>query len=188
MHSFLIYTLVVIIKREGFNVKFGEKIKEIRERRGFSQKEVAEKIGVACSTYSLYESGKREPDVEKIKKIAKALEVSGDDLLDIDISYEPLSLILDSNEISLIEKYRSLDSISKECVNNSLNFEYEQTKKRSSEKADEFNLTEEEQEFLMKFREIKDVDVRVLSRMLNSMYERKDRERSSANHTDGKEA
>ena len=63
--------------------RFNENLKEARLSAGFSQKYVAEVIGVAKSTYSLYESGGREPDVEKIKKLAKLFGVSGDMLLGI---------------------------------------------------------------------------------------------------------
>lgn len=60
---------------------FNENLKEVRIDRGMSQKEVADQIGVAKSTYSLYESGGREPNVQTIKKIADVLGVSADRLL-----------------------------------------------------------------------------------------------------------
>lgn len=60
---------------------FNENLKEARLKKGSSQKDVAENIGVAKSTYSLYESGNREPNVETIKKIADYLDVSADLLL-----------------------------------------------------------------------------------------------------------
>ena len=59
---------------------FNDNLKEARLRSGLSQKEVAENIGVAKSTYSLYESGNREPNVNTIKKIADCLNVSADTL------------------------------------------------------------------------------------------------------------
>ena len=61
--------------------KFFENLKDARISAGLSQKEVAEQLGVAKSSYSLYESGKREPDVDKIKKLAQILGVSSDTLL-----------------------------------------------------------------------------------------------------------
>lgn len=69
---------------------FNENLKEARLRSGISQKDLAENIGVAKSTYSLYESGKREPNVNTIKKIASSLNVSADTLLGID--NEPTTL------------------------------------------------------------------------------------------------
>lgn len=47
---------------------FNENLKEARLKSGLSQKDLSENIGVAKSTYSLYESGKREPNVDTIKK------------------------------------------------------------------------------------------------------------------------
>ena len=69
---------------------FNENLKNARERKGMSQKDVAEEIGVAKSTYSLYESGNREPNVQTIKRIADVLNVSADDLLGL--NDEPLTI------------------------------------------------------------------------------------------------
>lgn len=63
--------------------RFCENLKCAREKKKMSQKEVAESIGVAKSTYSLYESGSREPNVQTIKKISDVLSVSADELLGI---------------------------------------------------------------------------------------------------------
>lgn len=62
---------------------FNENLKRAREQKGMSQKDVSEKIGVAKSTYSLYESGNREPNVHTIKKISDVLDISADELLGI---------------------------------------------------------------------------------------------------------
>lgn len=70
--------------------KFNENLKIARERRNMTQKEVADSIGVAKSTYSLYESGNREPNVQTIKKIADTLKVSADDLLGL--NDQPLTM------------------------------------------------------------------------------------------------
>ncbi|RHS65916.1 XRE family transcriptional regulator [Clostridium sp. AM45-5] len=69
---------------------FNENLKAARERKNMTQKEVADNIGVAKSTYSLYESGNREPNVQTIKKIADTLNVSADDLLGL--SPEPTTI------------------------------------------------------------------------------------------------
>lgn len=69
---------------------FNENLRAARERKNMTQKEVADNIGVAKSTYSLYESGNREPNVQTIKKIADTLNVSADDLLGL--SPEPTTI------------------------------------------------------------------------------------------------
>ncbi len=45
---------------------------------------MAESIGVAQSTYSLYEKGAREPNIDKIIKISSVLGVTSDELLGIE--------------------------------------------------------------------------------------------------------
>lgn len=89
--------------------KFNENLKDAREKRGLSQKEVAESIGVAKSTYSLYESGNREPNVQTIKKISDLLSVSADDLLGIDEDEQTVAAHFDGNEYTQEE----LDEIRK---------------------------------------------------------------------------
>ena len=59
------------------------RIKEYRRARGLTAKQLAERVGVAESTMSLYENGKREPDFETLMRIAAALDASVDALLGI---------------------------------------------------------------------------------------------------------
>ena len=59
------------------------RIKEIRKQLGITARQVAEHINVAESTMSLYESGKREPDIETIVKLAKCLDVTLEYLLGV---------------------------------------------------------------------------------------------------------
>ena len=62
---------------------FHENLKNARINAGMSQADLADRLGVARSTYSLYESGKREPGILKIKALADILGVSGDMLLGV---------------------------------------------------------------------------------------------------------
>ncbi len=78
--------------------KFNENLKEARIKKGLSQKEVADNIGVAKSTYSLYESGNREPNVQTIKKIADFLGISADELLGLSDQPTTLAAHFDGNE------------------------------------------------------------------------------------------
>ena len=54
---------------------FGEKLKALRAEKHYTQKEVAEKIGVSVQTYLSYESGRRKPlrKPENYDKLAEAL-------------------------------------------------------------------------------------------------------------------
>ena len=77
---------------------FNDNLKEARLRSGLSQKEVTENVGVAKSTYSLYESGNREPNVNTIKKIADCLNVSADTLLGLNEEPTTLAAHFDGEE------------------------------------------------------------------------------------------
>lgn len=61
------------------NVEF--RIREAREQAGYSQKELAQIIGVAQNTFHGYESGKHDPKSDLLIKIAKACNVTVDFLL-----------------------------------------------------------------------------------------------------------
>ena len=69
---------------------FNENLRAARERKNITQKDEADNIGVAKSTYSLYESGNREPNVQTIKKLADLLNVSADNLLGL--NQEPTTI------------------------------------------------------------------------------------------------
>lgn len=58
---------------------FKEMLKYLRLRENLSQSELADKLGVAKSTISMYEVGKREPDFETLETIA--------DLFNVDMNF-----------------------------------------------------------------------------------------------------
>lgn len=60
--------------------RFSNNLKEIREERKLSQKEVAEKMGVPVSTYANWEQGRREPSIGDIFSLLKVLEIDANDL------------------------------------------------------------------------------------------------------------
>lgn len=60
---------------------FSVKLKEIRKEHGLTQIDLAKKLGVASGTVGNWESGKREPDYERISQIADLFNVSVDWLL-----------------------------------------------------------------------------------------------------------
>lgn len=58
-------------------VEFGEKLKYLRESRGYGVNQLALKSGVSASQISRFESGERkDPTLETVKKLASALGIS----------------------------------------------------------------------------------------------------------------
>ena len=66
-------------------MSLGQKILELRKRRGFSQEQFGEKINVTRQTISNWELGETSPNPEQLKLISKEFNVSIDELLDNDI-------------------------------------------------------------------------------------------------------
>ncbi len=60
---------------------FSKKIKECREKCGLTQKQMAQALNLERSTYTYYEIGKSQPNLETLKSIAQIFHVSVDDLL-----------------------------------------------------------------------------------------------------------
>lgn len=57
---------------------FSERLKELRLKKGLTQTELGEKVGVKQNTFTNWENGKREPSYEKLEKLADLLDVSLD--------------------------------------------------------------------------------------------------------------
>ena len=57
---------------------FTERLKELRLKKGLTQTELGEKVGVKQNTFTNWEKGKREPSFENLIKLADLLEVSLD--------------------------------------------------------------------------------------------------------------
>ena len=64
--------------KEEKNNLFSVRLKELRLQHGFSQEELAEKIGIKRNSYSDWENGKCKPNYEKLEKIADFFGVSLD--------------------------------------------------------------------------------------------------------------
>lgn len=60
---------------------FTDKLKALRKEKKLTQKELAEQIGIKQNSYSDWETGKNEPNLENIVKLSKILDTSTDELL-----------------------------------------------------------------------------------------------------------
>ena len=63
---------------------FKDNLISMRKMYGYSQDELAEKIGVSRQTLSKYETGESLPDIEKCRLLADVFGVSMDDLTNYD--------------------------------------------------------------------------------------------------------
>ena len=62
---------------------FCKQLKELRTEKELSQKEVAERLGVAVSTYANWEQGRTEPSIYDIFNLLSVFEIDANELFDI---------------------------------------------------------------------------------------------------------
>lgn len=74
----------------------GCRIKEAREKKGYTQEQLAEKLNLSVQHISVIERGVKVPKLETFIKIANELEVNSDFLLSDILS---VSAVLKSNEL-----------------------------------------------------------------------------------------
>ena len=62
-------------------MNLGDRLVILRKKRTWTQDDVAKKIGIARTTYAMYEQGRREPDANSLSKLAELFDVSIDYLI-----------------------------------------------------------------------------------------------------------
>lgn len=88
------------------------KIRALRKIHGMTMKELGNLVGLSESTISLYENGKREPDLETLQHFADIFHVSVDYILGRDVAES--NPPTDSVESQRDEAIRILKSLSDE--------------------------------------------------------------------------
>jgi transcriptional regulator with XRE-family HTH domain len=76
--------------RGGQQMPIGERIKTLRKQTGWSQGELADKVGTDARQISRYENGRITPSLDVAMRIAEALNISLDHLAFDDIPRRPL--------------------------------------------------------------------------------------------------
>ena len=95
-------------------MKLNEKIKRFRKEKGMSQAEMADMTGVHKAHFSRIERGKVQPSIELLKRIAKALDVTTDYLLNEEVDdFTPVRV----QDKTLVEKVKLIDTLDTEEKN-----------------------------------------------------------------------
>lgn len=85
---------------------FGLRLRQLRKGNKLTQTQLANALGLAFSTISMYERGVREPDFETLEAIADYFNVTMDYLHGKDSSVEKKGIT--QNELSLSPEQRAL--------------------------------------------------------------------------------
>ena len=62
-------------------MEYLKKFRELRDKHGWKQQEVADFLGVARATYTMYETGKRKIDIETFVKLCNLYHVTPNEML-----------------------------------------------------------------------------------------------------------
>ena len=85
-------------------VNMGEKLRILRTEKNLTQKQIADRIGLAISAVSSYESGTRYPSYDVLVKLAYIFHVSTDYLLGMTDKRSIDVTGLDAHEVELISQ------------------------------------------------------------------------------------
>lgn len=98
----------------------GEKIRAARMARGLTQVQLAKMIGEKSGTViNNWECANSRPAIDKVANICQALHITPDFLFSITSEYPSI------DEMTMVRKYRTLDSFGKTAVDSVLNIEYD---------------------------------------------------------------
>jgi transcriptional regulator with XRE-family HTH domain len=87
------------------NEEIGDRLREFRKRRGFTQEQLAEKVGVTFQQIQQYENGSSRLNSDRLQQIGIALEIPVGSLFD-----DSDERALTDDEMKLVKGYRSLSS------------------------------------------------------------------------------
>ena len=72
---------LVFCKTISMDKIFCDNLKSVRNESGYTQKQIAEKLGVVESCYANWEQGRTEPNISTLRKLSEIFGVSVDELL-----------------------------------------------------------------------------------------------------------
>ena len=90
-------------------VRFGERIKQLRREQGYSQNEFADAAGITQAYLSRMERGIANPQLDNIKKVAECLGISLADLFAFDVEgFDSVTLRPEEKTQRLLSALQSL--------------------------------------------------------------------------------
>ncbi|GGE47996.1 hypothetical protein GCM10011391_28480 [Pullulanibacillus camelliae] len=113
-------------------MSLGKRLKREREKKNWSQKYVADKLGITNTVLSNYERDYRDPDTDTLKKISDLYDVSTDYLLGRTEESAPKeSIIKEDNSNFFFFDKEGLTEEEQELLEQSYNLMRERARKRA---------------------------------------------------------
>lgn len=96
-------------------MQIGLKIKECREKMGYSQTDLANLLGINRANVGMWESFKNKPKIEDVIRLSEIFQVSVDFLLGLEDFYAT-NKTLDQTDSEMLEVFQKLDVTGKAKV------------------------------------------------------------------------
>ena len=90
------------------SVKFGDKMMQARKEKGLSREELGEKIGTSGPIIGRYERGDASPSADVLNRIANALEVNPDFLMNGTMENKAIDSLKDERLLIQFKKIEQL--------------------------------------------------------------------------------
>lgn len=87
------------------------KLKEARQKKGLTQKQLGDRLGISQQQFAQYENGKRIPKIETLQKIADALDVPVSEVADCDFDGDGKTQKDASKKIDDAERYTYVQQV-----------------------------------------------------------------------------
>lgn len=94
-----------------------------RKKKGYNQKELADRLGIGATTVSGWERGAYTPDIDTLFVICRLLGVTLNDMFGIDEFSDANALTVTGIERDIVLAYRKADDIGKAMVLRALGIE-----------------------------------------------------------------
>ena len=83
------------------------KLKELREKNGITQKQIANFLGISQQAYNKYETNQNQPTIENLIKLANFYHISVDNLIENSTPYLLDLSTFTQAQLELIEKIKN---------------------------------------------------------------------------------
>jgi transcriptional regulator with XRE-family HTH domain len=95
---------------------FGDNLKDARTKKGISQSQLAELMGIHPAHISRYERNQTVPSIDVVKKFADLLEVTTDMLVYGGEDEKAKDRIIDNELLTMFSKAQALSDEDRKCV------------------------------------------------------------------------
>jgi len=89
----------------------GKRVVELRKKKGLSQSDLANQVGISYAQVGRYETKGAQPPAEVLKKIADALDSTVDYLISGDTDEKAVSTLKDAE---LLQQFRAVEQMDEE--------------------------------------------------------------------------